>query len=154
MIRSALKELLATRSETVQRLAGEYEVLLTRWFEPICTQLGYELEPVCSEVESAPGHFRVCKLFRVERRAQAIERRARRLLVLAQDVQQISDEVRTWLDDLCAAFDLHEVLVTDGLRWALHRWDSRVPLKVRNVELAVADDGEFMAFLRDAAEGV
>ena len=49
---------------------------------------------------------------------------------------------------------MREVLVTDGLRWALHRWDSRVPLKVWNLEAAVANEGEFLAFLRDAAEGV
>ena len=154
IIRSRLKELLLARGETVQRLAGQYEVLLTLWFEPICAQLGYELESIASEPDSLPGHFRVCRLFRVERRGKAIERKPRRVLALAEDIQQLSEEVRAWLDELCAAHELREVLATDGLRWTLHRWDSRVPLKVWNLELAVVDDGDFMAFLRDAAEGV
>jgi hypothetical protein len=44
--------------------------------------------------------------------------------------------------------------MTDGLRWTLHRWDSRMPLKVWHLEVVLADEDQFTAFLRDAAEGL
>jgi hypothetical protein len=154
VVRSAVKDLTSSLGETVLRLAGQYEVLLPRWFEPVCALLGYEVEPVAFEPDGAPGHYRVCTLYRVERRGPTFTRRPRRLLVLTESVEQAPAGLRDWLDAICADHGLHEVLLADGLHWTLHRSDSRMPLKVWDVAAVSTDETEFMAFLRDAAVGV
>ena len=97
------------------------------------------------------SEFASCTVLSDEER---IVRAARRLLVLAEDIENTDDPVRQWLDELCFAHDLAEVLLTDGLHWALHRVDARVPLKLWNLEAIIEDESAFMDFLRDFAEGV
>ena len=153
-VRSNIAEIVRTRKELVERLAGSYELLLTRWFEPLCAELGYEVTEVPDQPDTLPGHFRVCKLYRVVRRGERIVRAARRLLVLSENIEHTEDQVRQWLDELCFAHDLAEVLLTDGVRWALHRVDARVPLRLWNLEAVIEDESAFMDFLREFAEGV
>jgi hypothetical protein len=153
-VRSNVAEIVRTRRELVERLAGNYELLLPRWFQPLCAELGYEVTDVPNQPDTPPGHFRVCKLYRVVRRRERIVRAARRLLVLAENIEHTEDPVRQWLDELCFAHDLGEVLLTDGARWALHRVDARVPLRLWNLETVIEDESAFMDFLRDFAEGV
>ncbi len=153
-IRTAVRKLVSDRGEIVRRSAGDYDLLLVRWFEPVCELLGYELEPMDFDAAEVPGHFRVCHLYRVERFGSRIERSARRLLVLAQVLSDVSPDVRGWIDHLCGTSHIREALLSDGLHWALHRWKSRLPLVPRDVEAVSADDELFVEFLRDAAEGV
>lgn len=153
-IRTAVRELVSARGEIVRRGAGDYELLLARWFEPVCELLGYELEPMDLDAANVPGHFRVCRLYRVERFGARIERSVQRLLVLARTLSDFSADVRGWIDQLCSTSHIREALLSDGIQWALHRRTSRLPLVPRDVEEASADEEMFVEFLRDAAEGV
>jgi hypothetical protein len=153
-VRTAIGEIVRSRREIVQRLTGNYELLMARWFEPVCSELGYEVVDVPVGTEPLPGHFRVCKLCRVIRLKDKISRSERRLLVLAETITDTEPRIRQWLDDLCAAHDVPEAVFSDGMHWALHRFDARVPLRVWDVEAVIDDESVFLDFLRDFAEGV
>ena len=56
-VRSKIAEIVRTRRELVERLAGSYELLLTRWFEPLCAELGYEVAGVPDEPDTPSGTF-------------------------------------------------------------------------------------------------
>jgi hypothetical protein len=153
-VRSAIGEIVRSRREVAERLVGNYELLLPRWFEPICSELGYEVADAPEVPEPLPGHFRVCKLRRVIRRKDRISISERRLLVLAEAIEDTESTIRQWLDDLCITYDLPEVVFSDGIRWALHRVDARVPLKLWTIEAVIEDESLFLDFLRHFAEGV
>src|SRR5262249_29874840 len=98
-VRTAIGEIVRSRREIVQRLTGNYELLMARWFEPMCSELGYEVVDVPAATEPLPGHFRVCKLCRVIRLKDKISRSERRLLVLAETIADTEPRIRQWLDD-------------------------------------------------------
>lgn len=155
-VRNRVAELVAARGATVQRSAGRYADLVSLWFEPICFALGYYVEaiPVDDSTE-APEYVSVFRLVCPERRGARIELHVPRLLLLVEDLSNAPSEVLlTWLDDVCAAERLRDVLISDGLRWTEHRRGLRFPPEVWDLATAADNPTAFMDFLRVAAEGV
>jgi len=155
-IRNRIQELVVGRESTVQRLAGIYEELLPIWFEPVCSALGYDVEVIAvNGLAEAPEHVSAFRLLHTERHLSRIERRPVRVLLLAKDLSKaLSDNLLRWIDDLCESENLREVLVSDGLRWAGHRRTSRLTPRIWDLTEVVTDADEFVAFLREASEGV
>jgi hypothetical protein len=153
-LREAVVELLRSRGQFVQRMVGNYEVLLQRWFEPICADLGYELDASTEQPEDVPGNVRVCRLFTVVRHRTTIARLPSRTLVLIDSLDGVDLGLREWLDDLSATARTTDTVLSTGMEWAVHRMDSRLPLKIWRLASVVESDAAFIDFLRDVAVGV
>ena len=155
-IQAELQTLVNQRGEMVQRLAGAYLQLRPLWFERICTALGYELEPTpVGDASTAPAHVVAYPLQHTERLGTSIHRQPVRLLLLVEDLSQpLTEPLLGWLDDICAAAGLRDVLVSDGLRWAAHRRNSRLALQVWDLGEVVREHQVLLDFLHVAAEGV
>lgn len=155
-IRNRVEELLATRGSAAQRLAGAYAELLPIWFVPICSVLGYDVEPVdLPEAAEAPGHAAPYRLLHTERLDASIERHPTRILLLVEDLRErVPDTLLAWLDGLCASEGLRDVLISDGIRWAGHRRTARLAPRVWDLTVASKEPEEFVEFLRAASEGL
>jgi hypothetical protein len=140
----------------VERLAGSYADLLPMWFEPICAALGFDVERMPDGlVPQPPEHATVLRLFHVERHGVRIERHPVRLLVLVEGLTTpLSPQLLEWIDESCAAGQLRDVLLSDGLRWADYRRGSRLALRAWDLKTASLDPEVFVSFLHVASEGV
>lgn len=155
-VRGRVLELVESRGETVQRLAGTYSDLLRIWFEPLCSALGYDLDPTPIQARTDPAeHVVAHRLLHTERSASLIERHPVRVLLLVESLAETpSDGLLAWIDEVCADERLRDVVVSDGLRWAGHRRGSRLALQVWDLEVVVHDAADFQPFLHAVAEGV
>ena len=155
-IRNRVEELVTTRGSAARRLAGAYAQLLPIWFEPICSVLGYDVEPVdLSEAAEAPDHVAPYRLLHTERIGASIERHPTRILLVVEDlIGPLSEALLTWLDRLCASERLLDALISDGIRWAGHRRTARLAPRVWDLTVALKEPEEFVEFLRAASEGV
>lgn len=155
-VRAVLDELLASRGLTAQRLAGNYVTLLPLWIEPVCSALGYDLDLVV--IDGAPDlqeHVAVHRLLRIERHGSKLERHAVRVLLLVEDLSKpLPSSLLAWVDEVCAAEALRDVIVSDGLRWADHRRASRLALRIWDLMTVTKDADAFIEFLREISEGV
>lgn len=155
-IQARIDELVTSRGQTAQRLAGAYAELLPIWFEPVCAAIGYDVEAAAITAGTEPpDHVAAHRLLHTERHGTAIERHAVRVLLLVEDLSKpLSDSLLAWIDDVCAQERLRDVLVSDGLRWAGHRRTSRLVPRICDLTAAAKDADECVAFLRVASEGV
>jgi hypothetical protein len=155
-IRNRVEELLTTRGAAAQRLAGAYTELLPIWFGPICSVLGYDVEPVdLPDAAEAPDHVAAYRLLHTERLDASIERHPTRILLLVEDLSgPLPDGLLTWLDGLCASDGLRDALISDGIRWASHRRTARLVPRVWDLTVASKEPAEFVEFLRAASEGL
>jgi hypothetical protein len=155
-IRHLVEELLATRGAVAQRLAGAYAELLPIWFEPICSVLGYDVEPIdLPEAAEAPDHVAAFRLLHTERLDAYIERHPTRILLLVEDLTgPLPAALVGWLDGLCASEGLRDALISDGIRWASHRRAARLAPRVWDLTVASKEPEEFVEFLRAASEGL
>ena len=155
-IRYRVEELVTTRGSAVQRLAGAYAELLPLWFGPICSVLGYDVEPVdFPETAEAPDHVAAFRLLHTERFGASIERHPTRILLVVEDLTgSPSEALLTWLDRLCASERLRDALISDGIRWAGHRRTTRLAPRVWDLTVASKEPEEFVEFLRAASEGL
>jgi len=155
-VQARIEALAASRAATVQHLAGNYAALHPLWFEPVCSALGYDLEaaPIDGDAE-APTHVVAYRLLHTERRSATIDRHPVRVLLLVEDLSEpLSEALLAWIDELCAAERLRDVIISDGLRWAGHRRASRLALQVWDLATVTKYTDEFVRFLHATAEGV
>ena len=155
-IRYRVEELVTTRGSAVQRLAAAYAELLPLWFGPICSVLGYDVEPVdFPETAEAPEHVAAFRLLHTERFGASIERHPTRILLVVEDLTgPPSEALLTWLDRLCASERLLDALISDGIRWTAHRRTARLAPRVWDLTVAPKEPEEFVEFLRAVSEGV
>lgn len=155
-IRNRLAELVERRAPTVRSLRGDFPQLSKIWFQPTCRLLGYDVdEAVSDKLSPTPAHMTAWRLVHTHRSGDKIERHAARLLTVLEDLPSaLPDEVCEWIDAVCADLDLWDVILSDGLRWAVRRRGSKLSLGVFDLESLVKDSGAFLNFLRSAAEGV
>ena len=155
-IRNCVEELVTTRGSAARRLAGVYAQLLPIWFEPICSVLGYDVEPVdLPEAAEAPDHVAPYRLLHTERLGASIERHPTRILLVVEDLMEPpSEALLTWLDRLCANEELRDALISDGIRWAGHRRSARLVRRVWDLTVASKEPEEFVEFLGAASEGL
>lgn len=151
-----LAELVSSRGAVVERLAGSFAQLMPLWFEPVCAALGYDIDSLPEgSVPDAPSHAMAMRLMYVERQESSIHRNAVRLLILVEDLEpMLTAEMKSWIDETCAAAGLRDVLLSDGLHWAMRRRARQSPLHVWHLGEAVTSVEQFSAFLSAAAEGM
>lgn len=155
-IRERVSELVASRGSTVQHLAKDFSQLLSIWYGPLCAALGYEVERFeKSRVDEPPDPVAVFRLVHVERPGAHIARSFVRILLVVEKLSgSLDSQLLAWLDDLCTAERIRDVLISDGLHWAAYRKGSRIQPQVWDLFALAADPGGFESFLRVVAEGV
>jgi hypothetical protein len=151
-----LAELVSSRADLLERLAGAFVDLMPVWFEPIVAALGFDVQQLPDGYPpEPPGHIMAYRLLHVERRDSRIQRKVVRILVLVERLSpSLSQELLSWIDETCATEDVREALLSDGLRWAPYRRGSRLDLLVWDLSSAVNDNEIFLSFLRVVSEGI
>lgn len=155
-VRDALAALAGQRGDAVDRRRGAYAQLLPLWFEPVCRVLGFDVEEMDQDaLQDPPVHATVARLVVTERRSDSIGRVCKRVLVMLDYLDdEVSGEMREWLDSVLLAEGVDDALLSTGLEWATHRRRSRLPLKRWNVNDVLLNEDSFVEFLRDVAEGI
>ncbi len=153
-VREEIGRLVNLHASNMRR--GAYASLVTTWFQPVCAALGFEAEPIVYEtLPEAPGHLSALRLLHVERQGAQIQRRVARVLILCEDVtDEAAHRALPWVDAVCSLQGAREALISDGLRWAIHKRKSRLPLRPWDLSTIVHDEEAFLEFLRFASEGV
>jgi hypothetical protein len=152
-LREAVAELVLNLAPTIRRRPGEYLTTIPVWYQPLLRLLGYTLADCPVPETTLP--IRVQKLFHDESTPTGYVRRPARLLFLCHDLRvALDDDWLAWMDQVATAQQLHEMLLSDGLRWTVRRRGSRLPMKIRDLEWIVDDHDLFVDFLREAGEGL
>lgn len=140
----------------VAQQPGAFVQWFTYWHVPICSVLGYEAEWVEPDSESPPPiHAAVARLLVTERGADRIERSCGRVLVMLDALkEEPSIEALAWIDRACRKHKVRTAILTTGIQWSEHRLNQRIPHVLWHLPAIVGDDAEFIAFLRDCAEGI
>lgn len=154
-IRAQFIALWQQRSEFVQRRKGMWLQLMPTWFEPTTTRLGYGVESLAMpDGADAPHDLAAWLLTIDERMMGSITRSPSRVLVLTTDVDSVLRDLRAWIDDACTLAKVRDAIVTDGIRWTMHRKGDR-QLRRREWSLDHAINlGSVDDMLNDLTEGL
>lgn len=154
VLRQQMAEHFASRRTSLAARPGAWLALFPLWFEPILGMLGYGSEPLGGDsLAERDISLAAWRLSVDERRGERIRRTASRVLVATTDLARTLDEELDWLDEACELADVREAIVTDGLRWALHRKENEYHGESIDLTDALKDDGAFQMLLAAFAEG-
>jgi hypothetical protein len=153
---AALREFVHQRAETVRLRRGAFVQLLPMWFVPVGRWLNYQVDVITEDFERPPPtHAAAARLVVTERRAQGISRRCKRILIMLEVLEpSLTEGLLAWIDELCLRHDTDSALISTGLEWASHRRRSRLPLQIWNLPNVLDHHDNFIAFLREFAEGI
>jgi hypothetical protein len=155
VVRQKLTEAIDAKRQTVLKLTGQFTTMLQVWLEPLCSILGYQEVVSVPDQPEPPGHAVAYSLVCVRRSPTEYVHSVPRLLILVENVQAtMGAELLAWCDELCAQEDVREMLLCDGLRWALRKRKSKLSLHVHDLGELSDTDEELNDFLRDAGEDI
>jgi hypothetical protein len=159
---ASLKHLVLDQGQTAETLAGQFSLLRSVWLDPLLRLMNYdtgEIDP--SYLVDAPPGTTALNLFETSRTPEGdVQKELRRVLILTGSTSNLQDMTngspRAYAEALCWKCGVVEALISDGLRWSLHKrgiklrspiWDMR---KLSNDEATFDMD----AFLSSCAVGV
>ncbi|MFN7623958.1 MAG: hypothetical protein ACK5RS_12515, partial [Acidobacteriota bacterium] len=58
------------------------------------------------------------------------------------------------MDQILAREGQRDSLLSEGLRWGTRRFQSTLPVKVRDLEWIIDEQEDFLDFLREVGEGI
>ncbi len=152
-IHEAMTDLVINLAPNIRRNRGQYLLTIPHWFTPVLSLLGYTIAD-CPGVTAADG-LRVLKLFHEERTMTGYAKLPSRLLFLSPELRpELENDQLNWMDRVAVDQQVRETLLSDGLRWAVRRRGSRLPLKIRDLEWIIDDQDLFIDFLRESGEGL
>lgn len=135
--------------------SSNWERWLPLWFVPLVRELGYSVHN-CRGESSLPGIDSM--LFRVlsvdERTGAEIETFPSHLLVLTDDVALIEPSSVSRVRKAMQVNGLPGAIITDGVRWTLHRRADRSARTIFNVLEAVSSADALDALVTELAAGV
>jgi hypothetical protein len=78
-----------------------------------------------------------------------------RLLFLLEELtEELDPGLQCRMDSILSREQQRDSLLSDGLQWASRRFQSTLPVKVRDLELVVGSPDAFLDFLREMGEGI
>jgi hypothetical protein len=125
-VRAQIIALWHQTSGLVQSRRGMWLKLMSTWFEPMTTRLGYGVGSLAISDGADTPHDLVAWLLTIDERTNgSITRSPSRLLVLTTDVDSVLRDQREWIDNACTVARVRDAIVTDGTRWTTHRKGDR-----------------------------
>lgn len=154
-LREQLNALVQQRKVSLQAAAGQYQMFVPMWFEPICKLLGYSLAPLPpEELQDAPTGCtaRLLLITQQNEQGQFVSLPARILVLTLPDTDIRTDAEHTprrWADRLCRQHKLKMAYLSDGLNWVCHETRKKhMQPTVKLTDLLKDDAGElFEGFL-------
>ena len=157
----SLQQLVQEMAPTVDSLSGQYMLLRSLWLDKVLQLLNYRIgEFTPEELEGAPSGIAALKLFETLRSHGEVREKLRRVLLLTPvtcDLRVNSPgSARVFADALCLQHDAVEALITDGMRWFLHKRGSKLSKQIWDLHELVVEGGTFDIdeFLSNCAVGV
>lgn len=157
----SLQQLVQEMAPTVDSLSGQYMLLRSLWLDKVLHLLNYRIgEFTPEELEGAPSGTAALKLFETLRSHGEVREKLRRVLLLTPVSCDLRDNsagsARLFADALCLQHDAVEALITDGMRWFLHKRGSKLSKQIWDLHELVVEGGTFDIdeFLSNCAVGV
>ena len=155
----ALRRLVEERGESARELDGQFPLQRAMWLEPVLQQLGYSWKDADSEelADAPPGTTAIHLVTSYRDQGGRVRSATAQALLLVTSKCDLDAtdmfSVRRFADGLCQKWNVQEAVLTDGLRWARHRRDSHLRMKVHRIDEAVqaSDLFAFHDFLREFA---
>lgn len=152
-INEALTKLVIDHAPVVRRSRGEYLTTIPLWFAPVLALLGYSSAECPTPAVLENG--RVLRLIHEELTPRGYEKRVTRLIFLLKDLPTEPDpHLQRQMDQILAREGQRDSLLSDGLRWGTRRFQSTLPVKVRDLEWIIDEQEDFLDFLREVGEGI
>lgn len=147
---------------TVEGLTGQFPLLRSLWLDQLLQKLNYRIgEFTPDEMEGAPTGITALKLIETSRSPQGeVRDDLRRVLIVttisADFLDKSSGSARAFAESMCWKHEVFEALITDGLRWFLHRRGNKLPRPIWDLRDLMSDAEVFDmdGFLSSCAVGV
>lgn len=158
-LRETLSSLLSAREGSFSEISGRFPLLRNLWLHPVFEKLGYDWQELSdSNSFEFPDGTTACLLTipsiddscRVKKHPWSV------VVMTSSQLQWDSTDntsVRHFADSLCKHYKLNEAFLTDGTRWAKHRKNAKLKLKVVDFPYTLKSDDEslFEDFIREFA---
>lgn len=152
-INEALTKLVIDHAPVVRRSRGEYLTTIPLWFAPVLALFGYSIAE--SSIPAVFENGRVLRLIHEELTPRGYEKRVTRLIFLLKDLPtELDPHLQRQMDQILAQEGQRDSLLSDGLRWGTRRFQSTLPVKVRDLEWIIDEQEDFLDFLREVGEGI
>lgn len=162
VLAKSIQSLVQERAQTAKNLAGQFPLLRSLFLDPFLHLLQYTIGEVEHDVlETASPGTTVLRLLETTRTPQGeVQEVPRRVLLLANSLlglpSSTEGSLRSLAETLCWQCGVVEALVTDGLRWHLHKRGSK--LRWQRWDLldlsAEPESFDWEGFLTNCAVGV
>ena len=157
ILKDFCSSMLLARKGSFVEIDGRFPLLRKLWLDPIFEKLGYGWQELSGEhTLEFPDGAMACILtipefdesFRVRKKPACVV-----IMTSSHHQWEIADSVRDVANSLCKHYKLSEAVLTDGTRWAKHRQNSKLKLKVFDLPKALQseDPSVFEDFVRDFA---
>jgi len=158
-LRSKLLSLFEKCGATAKNLDGQFRILRTMWIHPILELLGFNWkEPAVEDLEDLPALMTPIRLTTPHRdnRGQISRTSTRAMLITSGSSDFDSTDIgspRRFADTLCERWQLSEVIITDGFRWAKHQHHAQWHLEIFHFRevLEEQESSKFTDFVRSFA---
>lgn len=158
-LKTRLRTLFDSYGEAARQLDGQFQLLQTLWIKPILDLLGFgSKEATEAELHDLPVHLTPIRLISTRRINQGrIRKYADKALLITSPSADLNSidraSARLFADQLCDDWDVNEVIITDGFRWAKQQAGARWQLKVFDLAEILSDNelNVFVDFVRTFA---
>jgi hypothetical protein len=148
--------------DVAEGLTGQFMLLRSLWLDQLLQMLNYRIgEFTSDEVSDAVPGTAALKLFETSRSPQGeVREELRRVLIITSLSADFHDNAngsaRYFAEALCWRHAVVEALLTDGLRWFLHKRGSKLPRPIWDLRELTNDTAVFDmdGFLSNCAVGV
>lgn len=148
--------------QSIEGLIGQFPLMRSLWLDPLLKMMNYNVSDFKSdELEEAPAGTTALKLLETSRLPQGdVREELRRVLILTTATADLRDSaegsVRVFADSLCWKCGVVEAIITDGVRWFLHKRGSKMRPAIWDLREISHDSDSFDmdAFLSNCAVGV
>jgi hypothetical protein len=141
-----MRTLFNTYGEGARKLDEQFQLLQKLWIKPILNLLGFGLkEATEAELHQAPVNIVPIRLISTRRINQGrIRKYSDKALLITSPSADLNSVDRTsarlFADQLCDKWDVSEVILTDGFRWAKQQAGARWQLKVFDLAEVLSND--------------
>jgi hypothetical protein len=162
VLSDALRLMVHDKETTVAGLAGQFPLLRSLWLDQLLLKLNYRIgEFTPDEMAEAPPGTAALKLYETSRSPKGeVREELRRVMIITTVSANIRDNAsgsaRGFAEEMCWKHSVVEALITDGLRWFLHKRGSKMSRQIWDLRELIdnSDDFDMEGFLSNCAVGV
>ncbi|MEW6709395.1 MAG: hypothetical protein AB1403_06165, partial [Candidatus Riflebacteria bacterium] len=161
LIGASLKKKIETLLPGIKDMTGNFSLLKSFWLEPITKILNYQITPIEYDIEGCSHEFIAFGLKETTRdHLGKIRTDLRRILVLTTPDADLLDNspgsLRSCANGLCWQCNTFDIILTDGVKWLLHRRNTNFMPRVFTLSEMVEKDKSLSLeeFIHEFAVGI